>query len=66
MTMVDVSGKPEVFREAVATGTIKLKSETVRLIREGKVAKGNPFCVAKIAGVLAAKNTSTKIGRAHV
>jgi len=65
MTMVDVSGKPEVFREAVATGTIKLKSETVRLIREGKVAKGNPFCVAKIAGVLAAKNTSTMIPLCH-
>jgi cyclic pyranopterin phosphate synthase len=63
--MVDVSGKPEVFREAVATGTIKLKSETVRLIREGKVAKGNPFCVAKIAGVLAAKNTSTMIPLCH-
>jgi len=65
MTMVDVSGKPEVFREAAATGTIKLKSETVRLIREGKVAKGNPFCVAKIAGVLAAKNTSTMIPLCH-
>ncbi len=65
MTMVDVSGKPEVFREAVATGTIKLKSETVRLIREGKVAKGNPFCAAKIAGVLAAKNTSTMIPLCH-
>jgi cyclic pyranopterin phosphate synthase len=63
--MVDVSGKPEVFREAVATGTIKLKSETVRLIREGKVAKGNPFCAAKIAGVLAAKNTSTMIPLCH-
>jgi cyclic pyranopterin phosphate synthase len=63
--MVDVSGKPEVFREAVATGTIKLKPETVRLIREGKVAKGNPFCTAKIAGVLAAKNTSTMIPLCH-
>jgi len=65
MTMVDVSSKPEVFREAAATGTIKLKPGTVRLIKEGKVAKGNPICVAKIAGVLAAKNTSSMIPLCH-
>jgi cyclic pyranopterin phosphate synthase len=65
MAMVDVSGKPEVFREATAAGTIKLKAETVHLIKEGKIAKGNPLYTAKIAGILAAKNTSTMIPLCH-
>jgi cyclic pyranopterin phosphate synthase len=63
--MVDVSGKAEVFREATAKGTIKLKRETVNLIREGKIAKGNPFYTAKIAGVLAAKKTSELVPLCH-
>jgi len=63
--MVDVSGKAEIFREATAKGTIKLKPETVNLIREGKIAKGNPFYTAKIAGVLAAKKTSGLIPLCH-
>jgi cyclic pyranopterin phosphate synthase len=65
MAMVDVSDKPEVFREATAAGNIKLKPETMRLIKEGKIAKGNPFYTAKIAGILAAKNTSTMIPLCH-
>ena len=65
MSMVDVSAKPEVYREAKAKGTIKLKSETISLIREGKVEKGDPFEVAKVAGILAAKNTSTLIPLCH-
>jgi cyclic pyranopterin phosphate synthase len=63
--MVDVSGKAEVFREATATGKIRLKPETVNLIREGKIAKGNPLYTAKIAGVLAAKKTSELIPLCH-
>ncbi len=65
MSMVDVSAKPEVFREAKAKGIIKLKTETIRLIREGKVEKGDPFEVAKVAGILAAKNTSSLIPLCH-
>ena len=65
MSMVDVSAKPEVYREAKAKGTIKLKSETLLLIREGKVEKGDPFEVAKVAGVLAAKSTSSLIPLCH-
>lgn len=65
MSMVDVTEKPEVYREATATGSIKLKPETVRLIREGKIQKGDPFNVAKIAGILAAKNTSSIIPLCH-
>lgn len=63
--MVDVSGKAEIVREAKATGTIKLKPETVNLIKEGKIAKGNPLYTAKIAGVLAAKKTSELIPLCH-
>jgi cyclic pyranopterin phosphate synthase len=65
MVMVDVSGKAEIFREATATGKIRLKSETVNLIREGKIAKGIPLYTAKIAGVLAAKKTSGLIPLCH-
>src|SRR4030042_1214371 len=63
--MVDVSGKPDILREATATGKIKLKAETVNLIREGKIAKGNPLYTAKIAGVLAAKKTSELVPLCH-
>jgi cyclic pyranopterin phosphate synthase len=65
VAMVDVSGKAEIFREAKATGTIKLKPETVNLIKEGKIAKGNPLYTAKIAGILAAKKTSELIPLCH-
>ena len=65
MTMVDVSGKDEIFREATATGTIKLKAETINLIKTGKIAKGDPLYTAKIAGVMAAKKTSSLIPLCH-
>ena len=65
MSMVDVTAKPEIYREAKAKGTLKLKSETIRLIRAGKVEKGDPFEVAKVAGILAAKNTSSLIPLCH-
>jgi cyclic pyranopterin phosphate synthase len=63
--MVDVSGKAEIFREATATGTIKLKPETITLIKEGKIAKGDPLYTAKVAGVLAAKKTSDLVPLCH-
>ena len=63
--MVDVSDKAESYREATATGTIKLKAETVKLIKAGKIAKGDPIGTAKIAGVLAAKKTSSLIPLCH-
>jgi len=65
MTMVDISKKLEVYREATATGTLKLRTETVRLIRDGKIAKGDPLYMAKVAGILAAKNTSNLIPLCH-
>ena len=65
MAMVDISGKAEILREATATGKIRLKPETVKLIKEGKIAKGNPLYTAKIAGVLAAKKTSELVPLCH-
>lgn len=63
--MVDVTEKPEVYREATAKGLIRLRAETIKLIREGKIEKGDPFYAAKIAGVLAAKRTSALIPLCH-
>jgi len=65
MSMVDISGKPEIYREAVAEGSIKLKKETIQLIREKKISKGDPLSTARIAAVLAAKNTSSIIPLCH-
>jgi len=65
MSMVDVTSKPVVYREAQAKGSIRLKPETIQLIKEGKIEKGNPFEVAKVAGILAAKNTSSLIPLCH-
>jgi cyclic pyranopterin phosphate synthase len=65
LAMVDVSSKAEVFREATATGSIKLKLETIGLVQAGKIAKGDPLYTAKIAGVLAAKRTSELIPLCH-
>jgi cyclic pyranopterin monophosphate synthase len=63
--MVDVSGKAEIYREAIAEGSIKLKPETIKLIIEGKIAKGDPLYTARIAGILAAKKTSELVPLCH-
>ncbi|MEM4703448.1 MAG: cyclic pyranopterin monophosphate synthase MoaC [Candidatus Bathyarchaeia archaeon] len=65
MAMVDISEKRVVFREATAKGTIRLKAETIRLIKEGKIAKGDPLYTAKIAAVHGAKETSSLIPLCH-
>ena len=65
MVMIDVSDKPEIHREATAQGSIRLKPETIGLIREKKVEKGDVFSLAKVSGVLAAKKTSGLIPLCH-
>jgi cyclic pyranopterin phosphate synthase len=65
MSMVDVSNKREVYREATATGEIRLKARTIRLIKDGKVKKGDVIELARVAGVLAAKKTSELIPLCH-
>lgn len=64
--MVDVSAKPAVVRTATAAGVIRLAPQTVRLIRENSVAKGDVLTVAKIAGVSGAKRTSELIPLTHL
>jgi len=65
LTMVDVTGKKLVYREAVAEGVIRLRPETVRLIKEGRVEKGDVFDVTRVAVVLAVKKTSELLPLTH-
>ena len=63
--MVDIAGKPVTKRTAVARGLISMKRETLKMIKENSVAKGNVLAVAKVAGVLAAKKTAGLIPLCH-
>jgi cyclic pyranopterin monophosphate synthase len=63
--MVDVSAKPAQFREAIAQGEIRLAKETVQLIEQQRLAKGNVFATARVAGILAAKKTGELIPLCH-
>ena len=62
---VDISGKRIVRRKAVARGFIKLRPETIDRIRSGKVEKGDPLQVARIAGINAAKLTPLLLPLCH-
>ena len=64
-SMVDVSAKPVMFREAIARGEIRLAKETIRLIESNKVAKGNVLATARIAGIQAAKRCGELIPLCH-
>ncbi len=63
--MVDVGHKPDSERTAVAQGEVHLKPETVALIREGLMKKGDVLTVAQIAGILGAKKTADLIPLCH-
>ena len=63
--MVDVSAKPVLFREAVASGEIRLQKETLKLIESHTIAKGNVLAAARLAGILAAKKTGELIPLCH-
>jgi len=63
--MVDVSDKDITSRTAVARGTIHMRPETLELILEGKVEKGDVFSVARVAGIMAAKKTCELIPMCH-
>ncbi len=63
--MVDVGAKPDTERMAVAGGEVVLKPETVALIRQGLMKKGDVLSVAKIAGIMGAKKTSELIPLCH-
>ncbi len=63
--MVDISEKGDVTREAVASGRIYLREETLRAISEGSVLKGNVLATARIAAIMAVKNTAGLIPMCH-
>ena len=63
--MVDVSGKQETVREAVARAVIRMTPATLRVIRRGNAPKGDVLGVARTAGILAAKRTPQLIPLCH-
>jgi len=63
--MVDVGAKPATQREARAIGAVHMKKETLRIITDKKIAKGNVFETARLAGIMAAKRTCELIPLCH-
>jgi cyclic pyranopterin phosphate synthase len=63
--MVDVSNKPVTNREALASGEITMSAAALSLIRRGAVAKGDPLQTARLAGIMAAKQTAALIPLCH-
>ena len=63
--MVDISAKQESEREAVAEGRVSMRPETLALILDGRVPKGDVLAVARIAGIMAAKRTADIVPLCH-
>ncbi len=63
--MVDVGGKADSVRQAVATGRITMSAQAAQAIADGAVKKGDVLAVARIAGIMAAKKTSDLIPLCH-
>ncbi len=63
--MVDVGSKADTERVAVARASVVMQPETLQLIRDGKVAKGDVLAVAQLAGIMAAKRTADLIPLCH-
>jgi cyclic pyranopterin phosphate synthase len=63
--MVDVGAKPVTDREAIARGSITMSREALRLVRSGRIKKGDPLQTARLAGIMAAKQTSALIPLCH-
>lgn len=63
--MVDVGGKDDSVRFAVARGSVEMQSETLNLIVSGETKKGDVLTTAKLAGIMAAKRTSDLIPLCH-
>ena len=63
--MVDVDGKPDTERVAVARGEITMRSETLALIQQRGIPKGDALAVAQVAGIMAAKRTHELIPLCH-
>lgn len=65
LKMVDISGKNDTFRQAVAQAEIILNPKTVTMIKKNKIPKGDVLSAAKIAGIMAAKKTDELIPLCH-
>ena len=63
--MVDVGGKADTQREAIARGRILMKPETLALIEQGGIKKGDVLAVAQVAGIMAAKRTHELVPMCH-
>ncbi len=63
--MVDVGGKPDTARVAVAAGEVRMLPATLALIRDGALKKGDVFTTAQLAGIMAAKRTAELIPLCH-
>ena len=63
--MIDVTEKNETERRAIAKGRVQMKPATLELIRKGELEKGDVLAVAKVAGILAAKDTHRLIPLCH-
>jgi cyclic pyranopterin monophosphate synthase len=65
ISMIDITNKPADIKEAEASGFIHLKPETIRMIKENELEKGEVIAVAEIAGIQAAKNASNLVPLVH-
>ena len=63
--MVDITDKPPVFRKATASGAIRLKGTTIEAIKTGKIKKGDVLATARLAAILAVKDTPRLIPMCH-
>lgn len=63
--MIDVGGKPDSEREAVAKGIVKMQASTFKLLREGALPKGDVLAAAQVAGIMAAKQTPGLLPLCH-
>jgi cyclic pyranopterin phosphate synthase len=65
VSMVDVSEKQVTFREAIAVGSIRISRAALAKIRQGAIKKGDPLQAARVAGIMAAKQTAALIPLCH-
>ncbi len=63
--MIDITGKPTIIREAMASGKIILSKDTLNLIKENKVEKGNVIEICSVAAIMGVKKTPEILPHAH-
>ncbi len=63
--MIDVGGKPDTEREAVARGAVRMQAATFKMLRDGTLPKGDVLAAAQVAGIMAAKQTPALLPLCH-